>query len=132
MRSNLFLANPRYYCVRMIWFLIKDWNKNCLTKIKRSNGVLSSPFNSSTLINGLSKKLALIALISLIERTLFARLEKYPVIFSFIFKTKFLCVSQTVSVMEFRFGMGSFYPSSSNITNKTLFNDRGMVLSSID
>jgi hypothetical protein len=34
--------------------------------------------------------------------------------------------------MEFRFGMGSFYPSSSNITNKTLFNDRGMVLSSID
>ena len=67
-----------------------DWYKNCLIKINNNKGVLSSPLSSSILIKGLSKKRDLIAFNSLTERTLFDKLEKYPVIFYFKFKVKCL------------------------------------------
>jgi hypothetical protein len=59
--SSLFFARPKYYWVNIIWFLMIDWNKNCLMKINSNKGVLSSPLSSSILIKGLSKKIFLIS-----------------------------------------------------------------------
>ncbi len=132
MLSSRRLVFIKYYCEKNMWFFKICWRVNCFMKITRSKGVLSSEFNSSTLMNGSSSNWSFILSNSMMLSPDDSMLFKNWLILCFNVSVFYLCCCQTYSVIELRFGVTIFYPRSFSKIINTFFSWGTIVLLLID
>lgn len=115
-----------------MWFFKICWSVNCLIKITRSKGVLSSEFSSSTRIKGSSSNYILILMRSKMLKPEDSMLFRKCAILCLSVSILSLCWSHISSVIAFKFGATISSPKSFNKIINTFFSWGIIVLLEID